>query len=186
MCHEYRAVILLLLTASSLSVRGEVDSIETRPVRFPQYSTNCPVSEGRHDVVPHDAENVFCASCAWHGDGPVRLAFASVPANETAARFALSDVRKVTDGVYSVKTPVVAKPEYEGSIVIRGKRLDDDSEDIVFEPGSYDESVARFEAKPSSKWSFWGWGMRMSSPGCYALQIDTEKTSSILVFEATE
>ena len=181
-----RTVLLVFLVIWSPLVSGEL--LQARALNFPDVGADdgCPVSIGRHDVVPHDAKNIFCAACAWHGSGPVYVSFAWTHAEQTEARFVLSDVKNVAAGVYTVKTPLVADPDYEGPILIRGQRLNVGNEDYTLFPGAQTDKVQKLQANPTGPlmWSFWGWGMKLSSPGCYGLQIDTIDSTNVVVFEA--
>jgi len=184
------ALLIILLIWSPFVLGDEHQQLQARALTFPEVGKfeDCPISIGRHDVVPHNAENIFCAACAWHGSGPVYISFAWAKLEQAEAKFVLSDVRNVSEGIYSVKAPIVAEPDYQGPILIRARRLDDTNQDYTLFPGAQSHNMQQLKARPTepSVWNFWGWGVKLSSPGCYALQIDTIDSSGVVVFEATD
>jgi hypothetical protein len=104
---------------------------------------------------------------------------------------------RVSQG-YGLKTPWIMDPEYKGEALVRGARIDSaESDQILFHgpEGHGPALVLRFQnpgtlvspaqlRQVDTVWGFWPTGMVVPGPGCYALQIDTEAKSDIVVFEA--
>jgi hypothetical protein len=89
-------------------------------------------------------------------------------------------------------------PEYQGAALVRGARIGSAESDLILFQGPQptgSELVLRFQDpgtlvspaqfQAGGRWGFWPTSMVVPGPGCYALQIDTESSSDIVVFEAT-
>jgi len=108
--------------------------LKQRPLTLPviRAGDRCPVTRGSRDPVPREPY-IFCAGCLWFGKGPVYFAWAwnfqvggrvidALSADVQDATFSLERV-PYESSVYQAKTPWVSKPDYDGPILIRGKRL---------------------------------------------------------------
>lgn len=173
-----------------------------RPLRLPRiaFEAQCPVSIGSKDVVSSAHGYIFGAGGYFFGEGPVYVGLAWKPADRAEARFELVDrMPRVSQG-YGLKTPWIMNPEYKGEVLVRGARIRSAASDqILFhgpqsdgpamvlsfqEPGTLVSAAQRSEV--DAVWGFWPTGMVVPGPGCYALQIDTESKSDIVVFEVIQ
>jgi hypothetical protein len=148
----------------------------------------CPTSKGSTEAVPEEPY-IFGAGGVWLGEGPVYMGLSWHDGNGVDATFSLDPVPFV-DGAYSAKTPWVARPEYSGPVVARGRQLDGNSErKLLFEYeslGPVDEFGVIASGLPAaSLWSFWPTSMLVPDPGCYGVQVETLSGSDVIVFEAT-
>jgi len=92
-------------------------------------------------------------------------------------------------------------PQYVGVALIRGKQLGTDTNSAIsFAENTQSQSLTMnmvlrsdtagtlvpdsYEEAVESIWGFWPSHLVISGPGCYAIQIDTEDGSDIVVFEA--
>jgi hypothetical protein len=159
----------------------ELKRLSSRPLRLPTLRTGqpCPVSKGSRETVPH-VGYIFCSTCLFFGDGPTYFAllFLTNPAGDVAA-INLDNVSYREGGVYSMKTPWVTKPEYSGPVLTRGQRLDGEGK---LEAPQFEAPSRRLH---ESDWSFWPDGITVTGPGCYGIQIDTDRGTDIVVFKAT-
>ncbi|HZS47519.1 MAG TPA: hypothetical protein VFC63_20780, partial [Blastocatellia bacterium] len=166
--------------------------LKRRPLNLPvvHKGERCPVTKGDQTHVPH-AGYIFCSSCFWFGNGPVFFALSWSPQDSDEARFALTKV-PYEEHAYRAKTPWVSSPDYEGPILIRGRRLDGSgggklrfSYNGLNLTDEMELTATRDQADPS-RWSFWPTSMYVPSAGCYGVQIDTNNGTDLIVFEATE
>jgi hypothetical protein len=198
------------LIASSVFILGTVSpvaqaresSYADRPLRLPHIASKarCPVSIGSNEIISSAHQYIFGAGGYFFGEGPVFLGLAWKPADRAEARFSLVDRMPRGSQGYSLKTPWVMDPEYKGEALVRGARIGSAaSGQIVFDgpQGDSPALVLHFQdlgtiVSPAQArqigavWGFWPTGMVVPGPGCYALQIDTESTSDIVVFEAVQ
>ena len=195
-------MILLALAASVLGAQGTTarapptSIYEERPLKLPQIDleTKCPVSVGRNDIVSSAHQYIFGAGGYFFGAGPVYFALSWRPVDRAAGQFELLDrMPRVANG-YRLKTPWIVHPGYEGEALVRGARIGVAVADqILFRDWgpalvlhSRDPSRSlEWERRVGAMWGFWPTSMILPGPGCYAIQIDTESKSDIVIFEAT-
>lgn len=161
----------------------------------------CPVSTGDSTVVAVEHGYVFGAGSDFFGDGPVYFALSWKPSNNNNARFKL-DARTATSAGFRLKTPWVMHPDYDGAALVRGAQMGSDTpQRIVFRENTQRLPVTQDMVLRSNTvgtipsddhvnhvdtvWRFWPSSMIIPGPGCYAIQIDTEHDSDLIVFEAT-
>ena len=172
----------------------------TRPLTLPQLEPRaaCPVSVGANDVVSSAHGYIFGAGGYFFGSGPVYIALAWKPSDRPAGYFDLDRVPTVPEG-FRLKTPWIMHPAYDGNALVRGAQIGTDTvREILFNGGpSFEPNLVLHSAdRPETNsylengkievvWGWWPTNMILPEPGCYAVQIDTEKNSDIVVFEAT-
>ena len=175
-----------------------VAQLKQRPLTLPSIHAGdrCPVTRGSRDSVPR-APYVFCAGCLWFGRGPVYFAWAwnfQVGSRVTAtlspeveeASFSLQSVPNQSS-FYRAKTPWVSRPDYDGPILIRGRRLDGKGTLRFGVGGSKVEEDLKLTAPnrtDPTHWSFWPSSMYVPGPGCYGVQVDTPGGTDIVIFSA--
>ena len=186
--------------AQTLANQGTGSSYLHRPLRLPyiKIESECPVSVGSNDVVPSTHPYIFGAGGYFFGKGPVYLGLAWKPADRAEARFELVErMPRVSQG-YRLKTPWIMDPKYGGEALARGARIGSAvPAQILFDgpqaPGpalvlhsqNQGTLVSPAQLEAGQHWGFWPTSMVVPARGCYALQIDTESGSDIVVFEAT-
>jgi len=198
------AMVLILL---SLGVSGTGETLpdtrqphvyEDRPVKLPRLSTGqkCPVSIGAKGIVSPTHPYIFGAGGYWLGEGPVYFLLAWKPADRAEGSFELVDrIAKDSEG-YILKTPWIMRPDYKGDALVRGTRIGAGDHDQVLFRGpeptgpmmilkSQEMEGIHDQLSPEQWWGFWPTHMILPVPGCYAIQIDTESKSEIVIFEAT-
>jgi len=163
--------------------------LKQRPLTLPviRAGDRCPVTQGSRESVPREPY-IFCARCVWFGRGPVYFAWAwSFQANHVEdAMFSLQGVPHENSD-YRAKTPWVSKPDYSGPILIRGRRLDGKGPLRFSSGGSKPEEDLKLDAPnrtDSTHWSFWPSSMYVPGPGCYGVQLDTQRGTDIVIFSA--
>ena len=173
-----------------------------RPLDLPQLESDeqCPVSIGDMSVVSSDHRYIFGAGGHFYGTGPVYLALSWKPGNRAEAFFDLDRVPQVSNG-YRLKTPWIMNPEYDGEALVRGAQIGTDvSREVLFAENSQSPRITAAMILRSSApgtrilrseeeavdavWGFWPSSMILPAPGCYAIQIDTETDSDVVIFEA--
>jgi len=172
--------------------------LKGRPLTFPaiRAGDRCPVTRGSRESVPREPY-IFCAGCLWFGRGPVYFAWAwgfqvggrvidPLSTDVEDATFSLQGV-PYESSAYQAKTPWVSKPDYEGPILIRGRRLDGKGE-LRIRVGAKPKEDLKLNAPSfrteSTDWSFWASSMFLSGPGCYGVQIDTLRGTDVVIFSA--
>ena len=107
-----------------------------------------------------------------------------------------------SDG-YHLKTPWIMHPDYFGEALIRGAEIGSrNPQRVLFSENSQTprttksmilrslpESTRRLRAQAFSMdetWGFWPSHMILPEAGCYAIQIDTESGSDVVILEARE
>ncbi len=184
------------MTAQDPSLSGYLE----RPLKLPQIEpgTACPVSVGANDVVSSEHPYIAGAGGYFFGNGPVFVGLYWKPRNRETAYFDLDRVPIVPDG-YRLKTGFIMDPEYDGNALVRGSQIGKaTTREILFNGGpSFEPTLVLRSAdrrtivhdspkgKVNALWGFWPSNMILAELGCYALQIDTETNSDIVVFEAT-
>ena len=162
--------------------------LTSRPMNLPKMraGAECPVSKGSHDIVPNPS-NIFCAECLWFGTSPVNFAWAyGFKSSGGNAVFDLVGVQRYHSG-YAAKTPWVARYDFSGPILIRGRQIDGNGKLRFSAAGPKLQDKFALVAPnrgADSEWSFWPAEMSIPHAGCYAIQIDTLIGSEVVVFEA--
>lgn len=137
---------------------------------------------GRGDVCPASPTSVVhSAFGAAAGSGPVYAVIAP-----RAADGAVELQEKQSDGRYPVKVLWIADPVYEGSVLVRGRRIDGPGIVRFSSTSPADElqlSDPSGSAMDAPGWRIWTGGLRLEGPGCYALQIDGEDFSQTIVLD---
>lgn len=201
---------IVALTLSALPLAGLYGGEEggerppyiDRALNLPELDAHgdCPISIGDNNVVSSEHAYIFGAGGYFFGSGPVYLALSWKPGDRAEAWFELNP-RMLTSNGYSLKTPWIMNPDYSGAALIRGVRIgSEDAQEIAFHENTQAEPVTEkmtlrselvgtFVSSSQKQavnevWGFWPSSMILSGPGCYAIQIDTEGGSDIVVFEA--
>jgi len=162
--------------------------LKQRPLTLPviRAGDRCPVTQGSSESVPREPY-IFCAGCLWFGRGPVYFAWSFRVNHVEDAMFSLDGVPH-ENTAYRAKTPWVSKPDYEGPILIRGRRLDGKGTLRFNVASPKPEENLKLNA-PSrtdpTHWSFWPSSMYVPGPGCYGVQVDTLRGRDIVIFSAT-
>jgi len=186
----------------ALGEEHQVSAYSHRPLVLPEFDLDdeCPVSIGDNKVVSSEHYYIFGAGGFFFGSNPVYLALSWKPWDRAEAYFEL-DQRTLTSDGYRLKTPWIMHPEYRGEALVRGARIGTDATHvIVFHENTQSQPItanmilhsgitgtvvsSSQKRAVDAVWGFWPSSMILSEPGCYAIQIDTEKDSDIVVFEA--
>jgi hypothetical protein len=156
--------------------RGRVPLAFWRPLKLPTIAQGqqCPVSHRR--AITKHVRGV--------GRGPIYfthvipwLVLFPAPENSVAAG----------TGWAIDKTPFVWKRSFRGPFLIRGARIEGQGELGFSGPSGRRPFAAMQFARGRSGLEFsrlrgWGVGVWMTTPGCYAFQIDTRSSSRVIVF----
>lgn len=153
-------------------IGGAFGALE-RPLKLPTASVGCPVT-ATTTAVP------FMSSVL--GNGPVYVAGGS--------SVSIADTTQ-SGGYWFVKEVWIADPGEPGPILVRGGRIDARG-DLRFGDGSEPAGEVRLPIHSYEHtgdqppgWRIFVGSLRPSSPGCYAMQLDTFTGSRWLVFEVT-
>jgi hypothetical protein len=151
--------------------------LRARPLRLPMLSPGsvCPVTPAQ----PIDAD-----IGAEVGDGPVYLYSmqSTVFFRPTQSGGAQSWV--------AGQLGLLIKPGVEGAVLVRGHQVDGPNETRFGQGDAPDAELvfkAPAQAHPdgiSNPWTIEFAGMRLREAGCYAIQIDSETSSGVIVFRA--
>ena len=174
-----------------------------RPLNLPKLGPTgeCPVSSGALGIVPPVDRYMFGGGGHFFGTGPVYLGLSWKPADRAEGRFELNARIPVTSEGYRLKTPWIMHPDYLGEALIRGAEIgSQETLKVLFNENSQNprttesmilrslpESTRQLRAEAfflDETWGFWPSSMILPEAGCYAIQIDTEAGSDIVVFEA--
>ena len=133
-----------------------------------------PLSPGT--ACPTSPERVLTYYPNVYGDGPI---YALGPADGATWRYGDRG---------AIKVVWVAAPHYDGPALIRGRQMDGPSR-LTFDEVGTPEMVFPAGGTARGPGAAAGWKdrpsfTRVSSPGCYAYQVDGLDFTSILVFEA--
>jgi hypothetical protein len=198
---QLERIDIIVSGAQTRADQGQESSYLYRPLRLAQiaFESGCPVSVGSNALVPSSHPYIFGAGGYFFGKGPVYLGFGWKPADRAEARFELVERMPQVPQGYRLKTPLIMDPQYEGEALVRGARIGSDiPAQILFDgpratgpalvlrsqnPGTF---VTPAQLEAGQHWGFWPTSMVVPARGCYALQIDTESGSDIVVFEATQ
>lgn len=191
---SFAVAVLLGLMMAAPRAAGD----EGRPLQLPvlRDGETCPVTHGSLSAVPR-LPYIFGSGRVWFGDGPVYFNLAWKGDLLPPARFSLQRI-PIAFGAHRAKTPWVAEPDYRGPIVIRGRELTAAGRPLMFGIGLSDAEAGRSDNRPvgrleleapqagaPTEWSFWATGMLIPAPGCYGVQIETTRGTTVVVFEAT-
>jgi hypothetical protein len=153
---------------------GSVPATIRRPLHLPKVGSGaCPVSKHAHYSAVGFAGSVV-------GRGPVRPLVAPAGYRPFAHRSILFTPSTIT-GWRSVKTLWFADPSYHGPILIRGRRLDGDGT-LAF--GGSTPRVTDPQLPPASGNRSYTGATWVTTPGCYAWQVDGTSFSTVIVFRA--
>jgi len=81
-------------------------------------------------------------------------------------------------------------PDFSGKLLVRGGRIDQDGAIAFYYPvnsvGSATSVLAlnTADVAEAGSWSSWYSDVLVTSPGCYAVQVDTHDKSQVIVFLA--
>jgi hypothetical protein len=155
-----------------------------RPLDLPSVAPGapCPVTPSRQ-IVP--APPASMAAESGIGDGPI-YPVAHYFAEGTTLRLR-SDMED-TPGWFTTKVRWVGSPDYEGPVLVRGRRIDGDGE-VRFEfddPSGRRTRSPEMELEALSGWNDWPSATLLPSPGagCYAYQVDGTNFMDVIVFRA--
>ena len=96
------------------------------------------------------------------------------------------------DSQYQLGTVTwLAMPDFSGKVLVRGERIDQ-SGAIAFHypagisegPGTSSLKLNTMDVATAGYWSSWYADVLVTSPGCYAFQVDTQDLSDVIVFLA--
>jgi hypothetical protein len=172
------SVVVTLVLASCTSGTDEADktarSSGLRPLELQKLDRGetCPTSPTQ--VVVENFAPV-------PGNGPV------YPTIFDPVRVPLAEAG--ADGWYAIKILWIGRPDYDGTVVVRGGRIDAKGA-VKFEgDGSRLELLPERYAHGSWPGAALGWRdwpsvVRVRGQGCYALQVDTKNGSETIVFRA--
>lgn len=167
---------------ATVSERGAtLADLRARPLRLPTLEPGDRCETARARKVSH-------AFAPGLGDGPVypvgfarrgRLVFEYPPAPNSV--FAGSEWG-------GSKVLWVSDPAYEGPILIRGRQLDGRNELRFGRGGPAMTGALAFRSGEADNWTG-GWRnfpsyTRLRAPGCYAYQVDGDRFTDVIVFEA--
>jgi hypothetical protein len=168
------AAIVLLAAASSAS--GEDTSL-SRPMHLPRVAKGapCPVSHG--EAASKLGRGLARMQVA--GTGPIYLmSVGDDPAGS------LGVARADLQGWRGQKAPWIASPRYAGPILIRGSRIDSRGE-LRFARSTGDHLPALYQRRGQgiqpNGWRVWPSLILVRTAGCYALQVDGLKFSTVIV-----
>jgi hypothetical protein len=111
------------------------------------------------------------------GDGPV------YGVGGTRATYQWDSVALDDDGRLPIKVLWVAEPRYEGHALVRGLSVTGGA--MRFDGTDPAEMRIEWGDAPSGEWREWPSMTRVSAPGCFAWQVDSEAGSDLIVFEVT-
>jgi hypothetical protein len=163
-----------VLTGIMIQARPELNpgiwSALRRPLHLPKVSAACP--RARSTVSAPHARWIL-------GKGPV------YPELGSPEGFANLRGDRVVERSYRHKTLWAARPSYRGPFVVRGRRVDA-AGSIGFVLGRV-QSELRIPGLPrnaANQWRYVPTTSALSTPGCYAFQVDGTSFSTTVVFEA--
>ena len=133
--------------------------------------TACPISWGKQ-VSPDFGPAL--------GDGPIYLVGFG-----QQATMPYVDARHDGGGAY-LSTLWIAPPDYQGPVLVRGRQADGPNV-VGFGEGAMPASQLRLSeqtatAEPSGWLDLWDGYMRVTAPGCYAIQLDSLMTYSQMIY----
>lgn len=161
------------------SVNTSVPAALLRPLHLPTLrpDQSCPTTPGRPFDNPNFGGTAF-------GDGQVRV----ILADEGDLAHGQVDLGATTvPGWLALKTLWFALPAYDGPFIVRGERLDrpglleegggqaPTAGPLVVPAGPTPNTFDGYRTQPDGAW--------VTSPGCYAWQVDGQNSSEIIVVE---
>jgi hypothetical protein len=135
----------------------------------------CPVTPAR-EVNPDITEVA--------GDGPVYLVTGG-----QALQFPFTQNTSTVEWAKQDRVWFLIRPGVEGDVLVRGHQLDGPNE-VRFGDSDIPDMELVFKAPaqarlfPDNAWSISFNTMRLREAGCYAIQVDSETASSVIVFRA--
>jgi hypothetical protein len=149
-------------------------TLRARPVRLPavQPGGSCPSAQGKQ---------VNPAFGPALGDGPV------YPVGFGAEGVYYYGGALQEGGWSYLKVLWVSGPDYHGSTLVRGGRIDAPGE-VRFERGADPAAELRIDntSAPAGAWNDFPSYTRLRAPGCYAYQLDAAGFSKVIVFQAVD
>ncbi len=153
--------------------------LRARPLRLPTLSSGsaCPVTPAR-EVNPGITEVA--------GDGPVYLVTGGYAIQFPFAQSAHSQGWAKQDYL-----SFLIRPGVIGDVLVRGRQIDGSNE-VRFGAGDTPDAELVFEAPAQARlsnddtWSISFNTMRLREAGCYAIQVDSQAASSVIVFRAEQ
>lgn len=151
-------------------------ALRQRPLRLPELSANgeCPRSPWAFGLAI--------------GEGPAYLPIGPDGVINLGGPLAAEQ----EDGTYRFKSSWFVSPDYNGPLLIRGRQLNgsgtlrlasegsSEATDELFLPPAIEGQATRDEAG----WTSWPVTVAISSPGCYAIQVDGVNVQQVIVFQA--
>jgi hypothetical protein len=130
------------------------------------------------------------------GDGPAYVAFRGIPRLLDA--FPASDFGLAPSRWRAGRTVWISAPSYRGPLLVRGARVDGPgtlafgttavpASDLRLPEGNWEEQSAtfrRWHGAAQRGWRFAVAYMRFRARGCYAVQMDGQSFSDVVVFSA--
>ena len=165
--------------------RAAFDRLRSRPFREPRISIRPGKCVFPAALSPATEEAPNTGEAAL-GDGPVYIAFASTHPRSL--------------NTYPGETFWVSAPSYRGPVLVRGRGIDapgtvrfgsalTPSSELRLPAGSWDERTAYVRERwPRASWRGWRFAIehtRVDPDGCYAVQIDGESFSDVILFAST-
>jgi hypothetical protein len=182
------------ISTASSTIRDTGTSLEQRPLRLPALAAGavCPLTPGKQM-----AQGIG----SMHGDGPVYVIFDGSPRGPSGIlSYAPPDY--FNRDYFGTDTPwggqkvlIAARPDYRAAALLRGRQLDG-ANPVRFtgEASPHPDPDPSAELRLPSRgggaspaapgWHLFGTTVRLSSPGCYGLQIDGTGFSEVIVFQA--
>jgi hypothetical protein len=186
-----RVVLLSLLTValawlascSSGSRQSSTDGGATLSDQQSAKGLHIPTLPAGADCPRAGGEIVSKAFGLALGDGPVYPVFAAVGQRPGTLDF--RDSKRIGN-FYAQKVLWIARPSYQGPILIRGARIDQPGEmRFILGQGGFSVTELRLDANGDGEpWDNWPSSTLVREPGCYAYQIDGEGFSTVVVFTA--
>lgn len=159
---------------------GGVPDALRRPLALPRVNVGgaCPTTGGQR------FDNGQFAGIAL-GEGPVQPLVAGGGPEVERGRVVFRPYPG-RRGWYSTKSLWFARPEYQGPVLIHGRRLDGPEMIVFGEAPSLVEPQLGPGATLNGRdgWRQWPGGTWLRRPGCYAWQIDGSNFSHVIVIEA--
>jgi hypothetical protein len=153
--------------------------LRARPLRLPTLSPGsaCPVTPAR-EVNPGITEVA--------GDGPIYLVTGG-----QALQFPFAQNTNPQEWAKQDRAWFLIRPGVVGDVLVRGRQLDGPNE-MRFGDGDTPDAELVFKAPAQARlsnddtWSVSFNTMRLREAGCYAIQVDSEAASSVIVFLAVQ
>jgi hypothetical protein len=162
---------------STSATGGDALDVIRRPLHLAHVAAgaSCPVTLARHQPDPALAE--------LQGAGPAGPAGLDPDGTLNYADPASSDA--LTDKSWAAAKTLWATDPRAGVVLVRGRQLDGPLE-LRFNDPPVAELVLRPASPPGpGRWNDFPAFTRLRGPGCYAYQVDTRDSTSVIVFRAS-